>query len=123
MQHVGGRGSARGQYAYMRGTGAHTLARMQVGLVTSGTYLVSSYVLPAWFTLRILRARVAPAERVLLWLVIPLGLALSAAGLYASVASLVDDVRGGGEGGWTTPAPAGVPHLPSGGAGAAAMSF
>jgi len=62
-----------------------------VSLFSSGTFLVCAYVLPGWFTLRMLGAKVGWHERALLWALVPLCGALSAAGLYGSVQSLYLD--------------------------------
>mmetsp|Transcript_35135 Transcript_35135/g.78203 ORF Transcript_35135/g.78203 Transcript_35135/m.78203 type:complete len:519 (+) Transcript_35135:215-1771(+) len=71
-----------------------------VGLVTSATYLICAYVLPAWFTLRLLGSRIYLLEKVVLWSLIPFSFLLSGVGLYASVMALLQDVQGG-EGGWS----------------------
>ncbi|KAJ9516222.1 hypothetical protein QJQ45_024651, partial [Haematococcus lacustris] len=68
-----------------------------VGLVTSVTYLVCAYALPAWFCLRLL-PNISWGERLLLWLLIPTALLFSGVGLWGSISALVNDLQGGGEG-------------------------
>lgn len=71
-----------------------------VGLVTSVTYLSCAYTIPAWFSLCLLGPRLHPLERLLLRTIIPLSLALSAIGFYSSAMAMVQNVSGGGEGGF-----------------------
>lgn len=72
-----------------------------VGIVTSSTYLICAYALPAWFTLRLLGHKLAGWETVLLYSLIPISFVLSAIGLYGSLVSLVNDIEGGEGGGWS----------------------
>ena len=78
--------------------GAHSTARV---LPFAGTYLLCAYGLPAWFTLRLMGDRLSAGEAALLWALIPFSLLFSGVGLYGSVVSLVQDIQGGGEGGWS----------------------
>ncbi len=71
---------------------------MQVGLMTSVTYLVCAYTLPAWFALKLLGRKLSVFEKALLWLLIPVSILVSMGGLWGSVVELVSDLGGGGEG-------------------------
>lgn len=70
-----------------------------VGLVTSVTYLTCAYTIPAWFTLKLLGSKLKIFEKAVLWIMIPLSLSLSVAGLYSSVIALLNAGEGG-EGGF-----------------------
>ena len=74
----------------------------RVGLVTSSTYLICAYALPAWFTLRLVGKQIGVAERLLLWSLIPMAFMFSGVGLYGSIVSLIDDIEGGEGGGWNS---------------------
>lgn len=68
-----------------------------MGLVTASTYLVCAYLLPAWFTLKLMGSRLHWSERGLLYSLIPLSVIISCLGLWASIVSLIHDM-GSGEG-------------------------
>jgi vesicular inhibitory amino acid transporter len=67
--------------------------------MTSVTYLVCAYTLPAWFALKLCGAWLGPWERYFLMALIPASLLGSAVGLWASVMALINDLGGGAEGG------------------------
>ncbi|WIA19860.1 hypothetical protein OEZ85_005763 [Tetradesmus obliquus] len=69
-----------------------------VGIVASSTYLVCAYTLPCWFALQLLGGKMWRGELWLCHLVIPLSLAVSCAGLFSSVSSLIADIKSGGSG-------------------------
>ncbi|WIA40146.1 hypothetical protein OEZ86_013545 [Tetradesmus obliquus] len=69
-----------------------------VGIVASSTYLVCAYTLPCWFALKLLGGKMWRGELWLCHLVIPLSLAVSCAGLFSSVSSLIADIKSGGSG-------------------------
>jgi len=68
-----------------------------VGLVTACTYLVCAYLLPAWFTLKLLGSSIHWSEKGLLYSLIPLSVIVSGIGLWASIVSLINNM-GSGEG-------------------------
>ncbi len=69
-----------------------------MGLVTSVTYLSCAYLLPAWFTLKLVGSKLWAPERWLLASLIPLSIVVSLVGLWGSVMALITDLGGGGEG-------------------------
>eukprot|EP00195_Chlamydomonas_chlamydogama_P017158 CAMPEP_0202897894 /NCGR_PEP_ID=MMETSP1392-20130828/6545_1 /ASSEMBLY_ACC=CAM_ASM_000868 /TAXON_ID=225041 /ORGANISM="Chlamydomonas chlamydogama, Strain SAG 11-48b" /LENGTH=530 /DNA_ID=CAMNT_0049583659 /DNA_START=191 /DNA_END=1783 /DNA_ORIENTATION=+ len=73
-----------------------------VGLVTASTYLICAYALPAWFTLRLLWSKLGGFEVAVLYSLIPFSFLISGVGLYASIQELMNNMSGGGEGGWST---------------------
>ena len=80
-------------YSYLVSTSVPHFTTL-VSLVTSATFLISSYALPAWFTLRLVKD-LGWVERVAMWALIPFSLALSAVGLYGSIVSLIQNVEAG----------------------------
>lgn len=72
-------------------------SNLQVGLVTSVTYLTCAYALPALFTLKLCGDIIGSWERVLLWSLLPMTVILSGVGLWGSINALLNDL-GGGEG-------------------------
>lgn len=69
-----------------------------MGLVTSVTYLVCAYVLPAWFMLKLMGDKINVIEKIVLWSLIPASLLVSGVGLWASIISLINDM--GSAEGW-----------------------
>ena len=64
-----------------------------VSLITSATFLISSYTLPAWFTLSLIGGRLGLVERLAMWLMIPVSLLFSGIGLYGSIVTLIQNIR------------------------------
>lgn len=66
-----------------------------MGLVTSVTYLTCAYTLPAWFSLKLLGAKLGSLEKVWLMALIPITIILSSIGLVASVKTYISEASGG----------------------------
>jgi hypothetical protein len=79
-------------YSYVVSSGFPYFSSL-VSLFTSSTFLVCAYVLPAWFSLRLLGKRMSWQERLLLRALIPACIAMSMVGLYGSVQSLYADIE------------------------------
>ena len=80
-------------YSYLVSTSVPHFSTL-VSLITSATFLISSYTLPAWFTLRLVKD-LGILERVTMWVMIPASLVLSGVGLYASISMLIENVEQG----------------------------
>ena len=81
-------------YSYLVSTSVPHFSTL-VSLITSATFLISSYTLPAWFTLRLVGKDLGVLERVTMWAMIPASLVLSGVGLYASISMLIENVEQG----------------------------
>ncbi|GAX75715.1 hypothetical protein CEUSTIGMA_g3158.t1 [Chlamydomonas eustigma] len=91
-------------YSYLISTSIPYFSTL-VGLVTSSTYLLSAYGLPAWFSLRLLGGSLSVVERMLLCSLIPMVVVFSGVGLYSSISALINDVQSGEGGGWSSSHP------------------
>ena len=80
-------------YSYFVSTSVPHFSTL-VSLITSATFLISSYTLPAWFTLRLV-GDLGILERMTMWAMIPASLILSGIGLYASISMLIENVEQG----------------------------
>lgn len=60
-----------------------------VALITSATYLTCAYTIPCWFTLLLLRDRIAPLEAAVCTALIPLSIVMSCGGLAAAMRNLL----------------------------------
>ncbi|GAX75713.1 hypothetical protein CEUSTIGMA_g3156.t1 [Chlamydomonas eustigma] len=84
-------------YSYLISTSVPHFSSL-VSLVTSATFLISTFALPAWFTLSLIGEELGWVERIVMWSLIPLSFVFSGIGMYGSVVSLVENI---GAGGWS----------------------
>ena len=81
-------------YSYVISTSVPHFSTL-VSLITSATFLISSYALPAWFTLSLIGGKLGFLERLAIWSLIPISLLFSGIGLYGSIMTLIQDVEEG----------------------------
>ena len=62
------------------------------------TYPLCAYIIPAFFTVKLLGPRLHWSERALYWVLVPSAVLLSVAGLAASVTAMIGDILSGSGG-------------------------